>query len=361
MEPFYDPSKSYEENWEEGPFGAFADGTTYRDKGEPRYEVFGREVYLPFGIPAGPLINGRFMKAALDKGFDIPVYKTVRTRVKKVNQWPNVLAAHIKGNLTLKKASRQLVVDDKYTEPLSITNSFGNPSYPPDVWQKDIADTVVYAKKKKGQIVSAMIEGTRWDASFTDKKFLDDWVLAARLMNKTGVHVIEANFSCPNEGNRVKRLLCFDVAQSRRIAEAIKNKIGDTPLVLKLAYFENNDELQAFVRALGRVADGFSAINTIPAEVVDKEGKQALPGGEWRKKSGICGAAIKWAGFEMTKRLKTLRDELKMRYTIIGVGGVMTPKDYQQYRDAGADIVMSATGSMWNPHLAIEIKKSEKI
>ena len=31
-------------------------------------------------------------------------------------------------------------------------------------------------------------------------------------------------------------------------------------------------------------------------------------------------------------------------------------KDYFEYKDAGADSVMSATGAMWNPLLAQEIK-----
>ncbi|MEK9161093.1 MAG: diguanylate cyclase, partial [Patescibacteria group bacterium] len=39
-----------------------------------------------------------------------------------------------------------------------------------------------------------------------------------------------------------------------------------------------------------------------------------------------------------------------------GVGGVTRPEDYKEYRDAGADVVMSATGAMWNPYLAKEIK-----
>ena len=60
----------------------------------------------------------------------------------------------------------------------------------------------------------------------------------------------------------------------------------------------------------------------------------------------------------MVRRLKALREKLNMDYTIIGVGGVTTPDDYQTYRFAGADIVMSVTGAMWNPHLAIQIKES---
>ena len=32
------------------------------------------------------------------------------------------------------------------------------------------------------------------------------------------------------------------------------------------------------------------------------------------------------------------------------------PADFKEYRDAGADIVMTATGAMWNGYLAQEIK-----
>ena len=79
-EPFYDPARTYLENFEQGPFSFFAEECVYQDPGEPKYKFLGHEVNLPLGIAAGPLLNGRFVKAALDKGFDLPVYKTVRTR-----------------------------------------------------------------------------------------------------------------------------------------------------------------------------------------------------------------------------------------------------------------------------------------
>ncbi len=100
---------------------------------------------------------------------------------------------------------------------------------------------------------------------------------------------------------------------------------------------------------------GISAINTIQATIVDEQGKQALPG-EGRLRSGVCGASIKWAGLDMTKKLKKIKEELHLNFQIIGVGGVMTALDFLEYRDAGADAVMSATGAMWNPYLAREVK-----
>src|SRR5579883_1144888 len=122
--PFFDPERTYEENFTQGPFGAFADGKVFQEAGEPRYTVFGQAVYLPFGIPAGPLLNGKYVKAALDKGFDIPVYKTVRTRKHASAPWPNVLSVRVPtAELSFETAEQGLVADQAYREPLAITNS----------------------------------------------------------------------------------------------------------------------------------------------------------------------------------------------------------------------------------------------
>ncbi len=349
--PFYDPEKPYQENFENGPFGAFANGEVLETMGEPTYDFFGYKVYSPFGIPAGPLINGKFVRAALDKGFDIVTYKTVRTRKFPCHPWPNVLSVDVEGDLTLEKAKTPLVADHRYHEPLSITNSFGVPSFDPEFWQADFKDAVKYAKK--GQIVVGGFQGTKSEDGSVES-YINDFKLAARMLKSAGAKVLEVNLSCPNEG--IANLLCFDIDRSRIVVSAIKEEVGDVPLIAKIGYFTNDLELERFASEVGRVVDGISAINTIAAEIVDKDGKQALPG-EGRTRSGVCGHSIKWAGLDMVRRLKALREKLGLSYTIVGVGGVTVPRDFAEYREAGADIVMSATGAMWNPHLAKEIKE----
>lgn len=351
--PFYDPEKTYEENFDKGPFGAFADKEVYENKGKPSYEIFGNKVYLPFGIPAGPLLNGTYAKAALNKGFDIVVYKTVRTQKYPSNEWPNVLGVRVDGDLTLEKAEQGVIGGHEYNRPLSVTNSFGVPSFEPEFWQKDLADTVAYARK--GQLVIGSFQGTTNKDGDVDA-YVQDFVDAAQMVKETQAKVLEANLSCPNEGSA--HLLCFDIPRTKQIVEAIKYKIGNTPLIIKIAYFSDKDTLRKFVEAVGKIVDGISAINTIPAKILDAEGKQALPGGPNRLRAGVCGTPIQWAGLETVQNLKQLREELRLSYTIFGVGGVTTPKDYQKYRDVGADVVMSATGTMWNPYLAQEIKKT---
>ncbi len=355
LQPLYDPERSYEDNLTDGPFGAFRDGEVLTDPLPFQSSFLGFPVALPFGIPAGPLINGKFVKAALAKGFDLPVYKTVRSRQYPCHPWPNVLAVHLPagpGDLTLELARGGLVADGNYSDPLSITNSFGVPSFAPDVWQPDLADAVRSARP--GQVVIGSFQGTsRGDGDV--EGYIRDFAETARLVRETGVKMMEMNLSCPNEGT--SHLLCFDTDRTRRIAEAVKEKIGDTPLILKIAYFADQAVLKEFVRNLGGLADGIAAINTIPAEIRDNAGAQALPG-PGRLHSGVCGRGIKWAGLDMVRRLKELRGELGLKFGIVGVGGVSLPADYADYRAAGADAVMSATGAMWNPYLARDIRKA---
>lgn len=350
---FYDPELSYYENYEQGPFGAFADDEVISiEPATVPTELFGKPVTQPFGIPAGPLLNANYVQAALDKGFSLPIYKTVRSSVRQSHPAPNVLPVAVAGDLTLAQANDGLITQAEYTDPLSITNSFGVPSYDPDSWQPDVAAAVAHARP--GQLVGLSFEGTHQsDGQFSS--YLADWVTTARLAAETNPAYLEANLSCPNEGTTA--LLCFDVDRVQQIATAIKAEIGDLPLLLKISYFTDQQLLEQLVAAVGDVVDGFATINTLSAEVRTPAGEQALPG-EGRLRSGICGRAIRWAGLEMVERFAALREQHNHSYTIVGVGGVTSAADYDLYRAAGADVVMSATGAMWNPYLAKEIAES---
>jgi dihydroorotate dehydrogenase (NAD+) catalytic subunit len=346
--PFYDPKRSYEENFLEGPFGTFADTQPIKRSGQPQYTFLHHRVFLPFGIPAGPLINAKYTAAAFNKGFDICTYKTVRSRAIPCHQFPNVVPVKIDGDLPA-ETTEPLIAADTYDAPLSITNSFGVPSKDPDWWQPDMAKAVRAAGK--GQVLIGSFQGTRIEGGSVDD-FLEDYALAARLVKEAGAPILEANLSCPNEGTA--NLVCFDLLRVVEIVERIRQEIGNTPLILKMAYFVDEEPLEDFVRAVGPLVNGLAAINTIPAAVLDRQGQQALPG-EGRLVSGVCGDAIRWAGLNMVERLARWREKLDQDFTIIGVGGVTDPGHYRLYREAGADAVQSATGAMWRPELASEI------
>jgi dihydroorotate dehydrogenase len=350
--PFYNPKKSYEDNYDKGPYAGFADKKVYQHKGEPKYDFLGHKVYLPFGIPAGPLLNSKFVKAAFEKGFDIAVYKTVRADYFPCHPWPNVLSVNIRGNLTLEKAKKPLKGDNNYHEALSITNSFGVPSRKPEIWQEDANRGASYAKK--GQVMVLSFMGTV-KQNQTQKEFIEDFILAAKLANETGAKLLEANLSCPNIGN--EGLVCYNLEATEKVVKGIRKVIGNTPLSLKVGYYRQDSDLAKLAEIANEYANSISGINSLQAPVVTADGKQALPGGAFRLISGICGNSIKWAGLDHVRRLSKIRTENKYKFGIEGVGGVTVPADYFEYKETGADSVMSATGAMWNPYLAQEIKK----
>lgn len=368
--PFYDVNRTYEDNYLQGPFGAFAKvlqedrGPSAAQSSAPVQTASGEDflgfhVNLPFGIPAGPLLNERFTTAAFRMGFDLAVYKTVRSRAWGCNAFPNVLAVHPKnadGSLIPGSAELDegVLADTRYELPISISNSFGVPPRDPDEWQPDMKKAIEAAGS--GQLLVPSFQGSRVDGMDQDD-YIADHVTTARLVCETGAGLMEMNTSCPNEGHN--RLLCHDPHLVGRITEAVKNEIGDRPLVVKLAYIPNDADLEIMVKetAAHGTVQGFSTINTISAKLIDAHGNQALPGAG-RDRSGVCGNAIRGAGLDMVGRLHAIREKLGLDFTIVGVGGVVRPEDYRAYREAGANAVMSATGAMWNANLARDIASS---
>jgi dihydroorotate dehydrogenase (NAD+) catalytic subunit len=354
---FYDPSKTYEDNFELGPFIVSDADTAHPPQGEPQYTFLGHPIYTPFGIPAGPLLNSNYVKYAFERGFDVVCYKTQRTVPFACNAFPNVLAVDTDGDLTLAKAAEPLVgmpITATDTDVLSITNSFGVPSRGPDYWVPDLRTALTY--QGKGQLLIAAVQGTIQDG-FGPDDYYADFAAAAALAAEAGAQVIEVNLSCPNVAT--EGVICYRPDAVIPICQKVKERIGDIPLLVKLGYFSADQQalLEKIIAGILPYVAGVSAINTIAAPIVDAQGNQALPGPN-RLKSGVCGAGIAWAGLDMVSRLAALRKKLGVELAIIGVGGVMSPVDFAAYREAGADLVQAATGAMWNPGLAAEIKAS---
>lgn len=353
---FYDPSIDYDSNFDNGPVKVYDDTKPYENEGEPKYVVLGKKVYSPFGIPAGPLLNSSYIKYAFERGFDVLCYKTQRSIVTKSNQFPQVLYVDINGDLTLEKAAEPLIgltETSKSPTDLSITNSFGNPSRGPEFWVEDLKKAKSY--QSDGQLLIMSVVGSIQEG-FSEEDYWDDFAATAKLAADAGVEAIELNLSCPNVAT--EGVLCYTHDAVVEICKRVKEKVGNTPVVAKFGYFSTDQQelLEKIVTDASPFLSAISAINTISAPVVDEAGEQALPGPN-RLKSGVCGASIKWAGLDMVARLKALREKLNLEFEIFGVGGVMTPQDFKTYRKAGADCVQSATGAMWNPHLAQEIKE----
>ena len=347
---WFDPARTYEDNVAQGPFGDFASPVpaALASGLGPGESFLGIRVRSAFGIAAGPLPTARHCAAAFAHGFDVNVYKTVRSRAVAAHPFPNTLAVRAPGDLEASPGATA-VADSAIESATSISNSYGVPSPDPDVWQPDMQRAATAAGD--GQLLVGSCQGTR--AGGSEGSLVVDYARTAALVAQAGAHAVELNLSCPNEGTT--RLVCRDPDLTARIVRAVKETVGDLPVIVKVAYVGSDDALERLVTAVAGVADAIAAINTLPARLVARDGTQALPGAG-REIAGVCGAAIRWAGLEMTERLCRAREARGADFAIVGVGGVLTAQDYRAYRAAGADAAMAATGAMRDSSLGRAIR-----
>ena len=344
----YDISKSYDWNFEHGPqfSGEFPKRVV-----KPVKQFLSFKVNSLFGVPAGPLLNSHWIELYAKLGFDILTYKSLRTRSYPAFPMPHMLYVEPKNNQKDNQSYIGRPYSSKY-EALAMTNSFGVPSKDPDVWQEDIERTLSILNE--GQLLIVSVMGTR-EAAKTEQEFIDDYAKCAMLALDAGAPVIEINLSCPNlHGSGI---VCYDIALVEKICYQVKNAIGNTPLIAKIGFYPNEQDLRIFVSKTNKYLDGIAVINTIRGDITDVQFKKPIM--RYLESSGICGQLIRPYGLAMVELLHRLRREWNLKFSIIGIGGVTTPEDYEDYILAGADAVQSATGAMMDPLLAYKIYERE--
>lgn len=353
----YDIHKTFEENLELGPHPKFK-ATLQPVKLKQPYKVLGHDVGSPFGSSACPTgTDSHFIARMFANGYDIVTTKTRRSVHYSPHAVPNVV--HIVPGKILKTDDFRRLPDRQTTsssdyKTLTLANSFGNNSADPRYWVPDAQ--AANAAVKDGQLLITNIVGTI-QPGFTTEDYYQDFATTALLAKDSGAMAIEINFSCPNVHN--EGVLCYDPVAVGAITKLVRQVLGKVPITAKIGYFPRpeQDLLERVVAAMAPHVQGISAINTFAAPIYDELGRQAMPG-KGRLKAGLSGHAIKDIGLDMTARLSAIRERQGLHFDIIGIGGVLTAEDFARYRDAGADCVMSATGAMWNPNLALEIKHS---
>ncbi len=357
-QPIYDITKTFEENLALGPNPKYI-ATIKAAASKKSYKFLGYKVNSPFGSAAAPTgADSHFIKTMFDNGYDIVTTKTRRSVYYRPNPFPNIV--HIVPGKILKNHDFKALPDRTTAKSsdyatLTIANSYGNNSLDPRYWVPDAEKANTHAGK--GQLLITSVVGTI-QPGFSTEDYYRDFATTATLAKNSGAKAIEINFSCPNVLN--EGVLCYDPMAVGLVCEIVKQAVGSTPIIAKIGYFPPTEQalLKHVVQAAAPHVAAISGINTFAAPVYDAKGNQALPG-RGRLKAGLSGHAIKDLGLDMTRRLYDIRERHEYGYEIIGVGGVLTPKDFQEYRQAGADAVMSATGAIWNANLANQIKKKQ--
>lgn len=174
---------------------------------------------------------------------------------------------------------------------------------------------------------------------------IEDFVrVVQRLSDFPVVTAFELNVSCPNTARGGEQFcVAWDV-----LAELVERcrAASAKPLVVKLApTLPDIGETAAVAAAHG--ADGFSVVNTIPGTLFrfGRGTARAVPRLGYGQ-GGVSGPALLPVGVLAVRRV--LEETGK---PTIGVGGVRTADDVEQYLRAGASLVAVGTAALADPRL----------
>jgi dihydroorotate dehydrogenase len=347
--PIYDIHKTYLENADQGPFFK---GPLFKRIFPPKekwVDFLGYSVASTIGVPAGPLLTSNWVSLAGKLGFDIPTYKTIRSREHPSHPLPNMVFVDTHGMIAPEKPCQSAMLIDKPSpalENLAVTNSFGMPSRDPSFLLEDIPRA--NDSLQDGQVMVVSIVGTVRENS----TFLEDFIQAALLAKEAGAKIIEANFSCPNV-DKSEGCLYMSATTVADIGRALVKAIAPIPLIIKVGIFTTVDQMREVFCAAAEVGiRAISGINTVSMAVVDSKDYPAL--GLKRSTSGICGGPIRQIALHFINLAAQVNRREKLDLTLIGVGGITLPEHFDQFLNAGANAAMSATGMMWNPYLGMQ-------
>ena len=336
----YDPAQSYQWNYDHPPEPVEIDIPEVPG----HWQFAGVKIASPLGIPAGPLLNGRWCLYYASLGFDFLTYKTVRSVERECYPLPNlqpVICGQIYGD------EDHLAATDTMNGSWAV--SFGMPSKSPEFWRKDIEST--RAKLSKEKILSVSVVGTNQEGWSIDQ-LAHDYAQCARWAVESGADCIETNFSCPNVSTCDGQLF-QNPNEAAIVAAHVREAIGQTPFLVKIGQVNSNGEAAHLLAALSPYVSGLAMTNSVAVTVADEANKLLFDG----QPRGICGSAILEASIQQTELFARLIGASTLDVEIIGVGGVSTANHVQRYLTAGASSIHLATAAMINPLVGVQIKQ----
>ena len=342
--PRYNRHQTYQWNYDHAPEPAT--GHVPMMLGE--WDFFGLPTHSPLGIPAGPLLNGRWILYYASLGFDVLTYKTVRSTARQCYPLPNLQP--VQCDMLAGGEERLSGVPQ---EMASWAVSFGMPSMSPDVWRNDVRWT--QQQLPPGKVLTVSVVGSV-QPGWSMAQLADDYAQCAAWAVEAGADVVEANLSCPNVSTCDGQLY-QQPAAARLVAQRLRDAVGDTPLVLKIGHVPEAESASLLLEAVAPAVDGLAMTNSVAVTVLDASTGKLLFDGERR---GICGQATRQASLNQVRLFHEICERMGLSLKLIGVGGASTADDVKAYLAAGAHHVQLATAAMLNPAVALQIRRDWK-
>jgi len=309
-----------------------------------QYSFCGLPARSPLGVPAGPLLNGRWCLHYAALGFDVVTYKTVRSGYRACYDLPNLQPVHCG---PLDENCHEVPAAGEMNGSWAV--SFGMPSSEPSTWRADVAYTRRRLASDKLLVVS-VVGTVRPEWTLDD--LAADYARCAAWAIDAGADAVEANLSCPNVATCDGQLY-QQPADARRVAMHLRHAIGNKPLILKVGHVNRRDDAIRLLEHVAPYVNGLAMTNSIVTTVRAPDGSVMFDG----QRRGICGKATFAASIAQTEMFAREVDRRRLDLDLIGVGGASCHADVAAYLNAGAAAVHLATAAMTDPLVALRIKR----
>jgi dihydroorotate dehydrogenase len=289
-------------------------------------------------------LNGRWILYYASLGFDVLTYKTVRSTARACYPLPNLQPVDVDG---YHGSDKPLPTTGRMAGSWAV--SFGMPSRPPDVWRADVEAT--RKRLPRGKVLSVSVVATP-ELGWTEEQLANDYARCARWAVESGADCVEANFSCPNVESCDGQLY-QQPAQAGRVAAALREVAGRTPLLVKIGHVTDERLAAELVTALSPFIQALAMVNCVSARVIDSDGRPLFDG----QKRGIAGEAIRDACVEQVRLISRVIRSAGVPLQVVGVGGIGTAEHVNDFLGAGAHAVQIATAAMIDPTTGLTIRE----
>ena len=177
---------------------------------------------------------------------------------------------------------------------------------------------------------------------------LDEYAqVIAGLDTLEGIAAYELNLSCPNTAHGGIEF----GAEPESVAQIVRQCAGVTkrPLLAKLSPVLS-DIAAVAAAAVEAGAAGVSLVNTFPGTLTEEDGMPRLGAG----RGGVSGPPLLPLGVLAVRQTRARLPDA----VIIGVGGIRSAADVEQYLRAGADLVAIGTAGLADPRLPERIARA---
>jgi dihydroorotate dehydrogenase (fumarate) len=169
---------------------------------------------------------------------------------------------------------------------------------------------------------------------------IEDYVLCVEAVSKCiAVSAIELNLSCPNTEHG--KIFSFDLAILEELFKALA-PYNQKPLWVKLSPYSDPGQLTAVATLISNYRSTISAVvtcNTFPSAYAGASAISPHDG-----LAGLSGPALKPISLGQVRQF---RQQLHPDIAIIGVGGITTGNDVQDFLEAGANAVQVTSLPFW--------------